>query len=171
MEIDRDSPLQIFLAGIIQGSITEDSIHAQDYRETLKAVLRRCLPDADVYDPIDQHRNSLQYSFGKGRDVFLFHINKAAQADLLLAFVPQASMGTAIEMWEAFNRGRLVVAITPMQSNWAVKFLSHKVLPTIEEFERFAESGELAELITRHRQGIQHKKHREETQEAQKQSP
>ena len=144
--------MKIFLAGIIQGSITEDRIHAQDYREALKAVLHKCLPDADVYDPIDEHRNSLEYSFGKGRDVFLFHINKAAEADLLLAFLPQASMGTAIEMWEARNRGRLVVTITPMESNWAVKFLSHKVLPTIEAFERFAESGALRDLVAAHYQ-------------------
>ena len=139
--------MKIFLAGIIQGSITEDHIHQQDYRADLKHVLAKCLPDAEVYDPIDEHRNSLEYSFGKGREVFLFHINKAAEADLLIAFIPQASMGTAIEMWEAYNRGKLVIAISPMTGNWAVKFLSHRVFPTIEEFERFAQSGELAELL------------------------
>jgi len=139
--------VKIFLAGIIQGSITEDHIHQQDYRADLKRVLAECLPDAEVYDPIDEHRNSLEYSFDKGRDVFLFHINKAAEADLLIAFIPQASMGTAIEMWEACNRGKLVIAISPMTGNWAVKFLSHRIFPTIEEFERFAQSGELAELV------------------------
>ena len=139
--------MKVFLAGIIQGSITEDRIHHQDYRGELKRVLAACLPDAEIYDPIDQHRNSLEYSFDKGRDVFLFHVNKAADADLLIAFIPQASMGTAIEMWEAYNRGKLVIAISPMAGNWAVKFLSHRVFPTIDEFERFARSGELAGLI------------------------
>ena len=139
--------MKVFLAGIIQGSITEDRVHQQDYRAELKRVLAASLPDAEVYDPIDEHRNSLEYSFDKGRDVFLFHINKAAEADLLIAFIPQASMGTAIEMWEACNRGKVVIAITPMCGNWAVKFLSHRIFPTIEEFERFAQSGELAEMI------------------------
>ena len=139
--------MNIFLAGIIQGSIAEDRIHQQDYRPALKAMLARALPDAAVFCPIENHPNSLAYSFDKGRDVFRFLITKAAEADVLLAFIPQASMGTAIEIWEAWNSGRLVIAISPLKSNWVVKYLTHKVFPTIEEFERFAASGELAAFI------------------------
>ena len=37
-------------------------------------------------------------------------------------------MGTAIEMWEAYQHGAAVVTISPMRHNWAVKFLSHAAL-------------------------------------------
>lgn len=140
--------MKIFLAGIIQGSIVEDRIHTQDYREELKRVLHRAVPDAEVFCPIEHHPKSLDYSFDKGRDVFNCLVEKAAACDVLLAFIPQASMGTAVEMWEARNRGRLVITISPLKSNWVVKFLSHKIFATIDEFERFAESGSLAELIS-----------------------
>lgn len=142
--------LKVFLAGIIQGSIAEERIHEQDYRSRLKQLLSDALPDAEVFCPIENHPNSLGYSFSKGRDVFMFLMDKAAEADLLLAFVPEASMGTAIEMWEAFNRGKLVVAISPLKKNWTVKFLSHKLCATLEEFEEFARSGELEEMLSAH---------------------
>lgn len=142
--------MKIFLAGIIQGSIAEERIHGQDYRTRLKRTLSNALPDAEVFCPIENHPNSLGYSFAKGRDVFMFLMAEAAEADVLLAFVPEASMGTAIEMWEAFNRGKLVITISPLKKNWTVKFLSHKVVATLEEFERFAESGGLAELVAEH---------------------
>lgn len=142
--------MKVFLAGIIQGSIAEDRIHGQDYRSRLKSVLSKALPGAEVFCPIENHPNSLGYSFAKGRDVFMFLMKKAAEADVLLAFVPEASMGTAVEMWEAYNCGKLVIAISPLKKNWTVKFLSHKVLADMEEFERFAESGELAEMVAAH---------------------
>ena len=149
-ETEWGKHLKVFLAGIIQGSIADERIHQQDYRSRLKQLLRDTLPDAEVFCPIENHPNSLGYSFTKGRDVFMFLMRKAAETDLLLAFVPEASMGTAIEMWEAFNRGKLVIAISPLKTNWAVKFLSHKICATLEEFEEFARSGGLEELLSAH---------------------
>jgi hypothetical protein len=141
---------RIFLAGIIQGSIQEDKIHQQDYRSEIKEVLRRHVPDAEAFCPIENHPESLGYTFEQGREVFNFLINRAAESDVVLAFVPEASMGTAVEMWETRKRGRLVLTISPMRKNWVVKYFSHRVFATIEEFERFARSGELADLIARH---------------------
>jgi len=142
--------VEIFLAGIIQGSIADERIHQQDYRDRLKCALRRALPEATLFCPIENHPNSLGYSFAKGRDVFRFLVDKAARSDVLLAFVPEASMGTAIEMWEAYNRGKLVIAISPLKKNWAIKFLSHRIFGTLEEFEGFVASGGLADLIASH---------------------
>ena len=47
------------------------------------------------------------------------------QFDLLIAYVPEASMGTAIEMWEAHQHARVVVTITPLSHNWVVQITSH----------------------------------------------
>ena len=58
----------------------------------------------------------------------------AATADVLVAYVPEASMGTAIEMWQAFKAGAHVFTISPLAENWVVKFLSQRVFATLDEF-------------------------------------
>ena len=69
------------------------------------------MPGAHVYDPLADHSNSLEYEEDQGRFVFLYHNQLCGQVDVLLAFIPEASMGTAIEMWEAYRHGRIVVTI------------------------------------------------------------
>jgi len=137
----------IFVAGIIQGSVRDTSIHSQSYRERLVGLLRSAFPELDVFCPIENHPNSLGYSDEEARRTFLGLMDRAGEADVLVAYVPEASMGTAIEMWLAQRRGRVVVAISPMAANWAVRFLSTVVLPDIEAFERFVESGRFARLL------------------------
>jgi len=141
--------VRVFLAGIIQGSIAEKRIHSQDYRFRVIDALE-CLPDAEVLDPISDHPNSLEYSARKSRDVFFELMRRAGEIDVLVAFVPEASMGTAIEMWEAWRSGALVVAITPMAVNWSIRFLTHRVYTTLEEFEAAASNGEFRQLVEEH---------------------
>ena len=137
----------IFVAGIIQGSLKDPTIHSQDYRERIVGLLRRTFPEAEVYCPIENYPHSLGYSDDEARATFLGLMERAGEADVLVAFVPEASMGTAIELWQAHRRGRLVVTISPMAVNWAVRFLSAVVLPDIDAFERYVRSGELARLL------------------------
>ena len=56
-------------------------------------------------------------------------------------------MGTAIEMYEAFRSGAVILSITPMSANWVVKLYSHKVFPGLESFENYLASGELKSLL------------------------
>ena len=65
----------------------------------------------------------------------------------MLAFLPEASIGTAIEMFEAYEHDRIVVVISPMIHNWAVKFLSHLLYPDIEQFEQDVRSGEFSRKL------------------------
>ena len=134
----------------MQGSHVESLLHGQDYRPYLKALLRDHLPQANVYDPLADHPKSLNYDALKGRDVFLHHNRMCREVDILLAVLPEASMGTAIEMWEAHQHGAMVVSISPMKHNWAVKFLSHELYADIPEFETALKSGRLAERIQQH---------------------
>jgi len=136
-----------FVAGIIQGSLRDPTIHSQGYRERIVGLLRGAFPEHQVYCPIEQYPDSLQFAEETARDTFFGLMERAAAADVLVAFVPEASMGTAIEMWQAHRRGRLVVAISPLAVNWAVRFLSTVVLPDLAAFERFVRSGELAGLL------------------------
>ena len=139
--------MRFFLAGIMQGSHTEAVLHAQDYRQQFKRLLQSRFPTAEVYDPLTDHSNSLTYDDATGRTVFFGHNQMCREVDVLFAFVPEASMGTAIEMWEAYQHGAAVITISPLRHNWAVKFLSHTVYNDVAEFEAALESGEVARRI------------------------
>ncbi len=139
--------MRFFLAGIMQGSHTRAAVHDQAYRTRLRRLLEVHFPQAEVYDPRDDHARSLAYDDATGRSVFFRHNQMCGQVDVLLAFVPEASMGTAIEMWEAHQHGAAIVTISPLRHNWAVKFLSHALYVDMAEFEVALESGELARRI------------------------
>jgi len=139
--------MQVFLAGIMQGSHLGAVLHNQDYRTRLKEKIERHLPDAAVYDPLADHRDSLDYEPDKGREVFLHHNRLCGEVDVVIAFVPEASMGTAIEMWEAHRNSRVVITISPLAHNWAVRFLSDAVYPDLEQFEASLTSGRVLRAI------------------------
>jgi hypothetical protein len=141
--------MRIFLAGIMQGSHLASVLHNQSYRARLRELLAQQFPDAELYDPLADHGESLAYDDATGRRVFLHHNAMCREVDAVIAFVPEASMGTAIEMWEAFQCGRAVVTISPLVHNWAVRFLSHAVYSTQESFEAALRSGEVERLIRR----------------------
>ena len=136
-----------FIGGIIQGSINDVAIHPQDYRTRIKDLLLRWVPGADVYCPIENHPDSLRYEDTHARSVFFGHVDRCGETDVLVAYLPEASMGTAVEMYEAQRKGHIVLTISPMSANWVVKFLSTRVFADLDEFERFVESGELVELL------------------------
>ena len=140
--------MRFFLAGIMQGSHTAAAMHAQDYRQRIAKLIAAHFPDAEIYDPRLQHPDSLGYGKATGREVFFHHNRMCREVNVLLAFVPEASMGTAIEMWEArINTRAAVVAISPLKHNWAVKFLSHALYADEAEFVAALESGQSARRI------------------------
>ena len=141
--------MRIFLAGIMQGSHVAAVLHNQSYRERLRELLGQHLAGCEVYDPLADHRDSLDYDEQQGREVFLRHNRLCGEVDLVVAFVPEATMGTAIEMWEAKRHGRLVAAISPLKHNWVVRFCSDLLYETVEAFEAAIISGELARQIER----------------------
>ena len=131
----------------MQGSHTRMVLHDQDYRRHLKELIEENFPEADVYDPLANHSGSVNYDDETGRETFLGHNQMCSEVDVLLAFVPEASMGTAIEMWEAYRHGAAVIAISPMTLNWAVKFLSHEIYADVARFEQDVKNGRLARRI------------------------
>ena len=139
--------MKVFLAGIMQGSHREAILHGQDYRGRLKRLLASHWPEAEVYDPLEDHGDSINYDDHQGRDVFFRHNRMCREVDVVLAFVPEASMGTAIEMWEAHQNGRAVIAISPLEHNWSVKFCSHEIYPDLDVFEAALVAGHVLERI------------------------
>jgi hypothetical protein len=139
--------MRFFLAGIMQGSHVGRVLYEQDYRRRIADLLAAYWPEAEVYDPRADHAASIDYDEATGRRVFFRHNQMCREVDALLAFVPEASMGTAIEMWEAYRHGAAVITISPMVHNWAVRFLSHALYPDIEQFEAALADGRLARTI------------------------
>lgn len=139
--------MRFFLAGIMQGSHTEALVHDQDYRQRIKRLLGSEFPQSEIYDPRGEHADSINYDEATGRRVFLQHNQMCREIDVLLAFLPEASMGTAIEMWEAYTHGAAVITISPLKHNWAVKYLSHALYADVEEFEAAVDSGRVARQI------------------------
>jgi nucleoside 2-deoxyribosyltransferase len=90
------------------------------------------MPEAEVYDPYDGHETSVHYDTEKGESVFRASLEKIGECDLMIAFIPVASMGTAIEMWECRGMGIPIWSITEMQDNWVVRFCSEMIFSDIE---------------------------------------
>ena len=141
--------MNIFLAGIIQGSIAEAKIHSQDWREPIKQAIARCLPQAEVYCHYTQHPNSITYGLDEIKATLADGIARAAACDVLVAYVPSASMGTAVEIYEAARAGAVVLTISPMIANWVLRAYSDRLLATVEEFEAFLAAGGLTQLLAR----------------------
>jgi hypothetical protein len=146
--------MRVFLAGIMQGSHVGAVVHNQDYRARIRELLETHLPGVELYDPAADHRDSLEYDDQQGRSVFFYHTRLSSEVDVVLAYVPEATMGTAIEMWQAYQHGKAVLTISPLTHNWVVRFLSHEVYADLDEFEEALQSGRvlhrLAEILPGH---------------------
>ena len=129
--------MKVFLAGIMQGSRLDNGIHSQDYRKAIRAALAARSTDIELVCPFEMHPNSVNYDDATGKRTFLSTIEIAAGCDALIAYVPEASMGTAVEIWEAYKAGEPVYTISPLVSNWALRFLSTRMFRDVDEFVDF----------------------------------
>jgi hypothetical protein len=138
-----DARRRVFIAGIMQGSRRGDGIADQGYRARITQVLQQHLPEVEVVDPLMLYPESIVYTPEQARHAFIDLAETAGCCDVVVAFAPEASMGTAIEMWQAYRAGARVYTISPMRANWVVAYLSEQVFDTLEEFLAFVEAGGL----------------------------
>ncbi|NQU76588.1 MAG: hypothetical protein HQ546_09780 [Planctomycetes bacterium] len=141
--------MKVFLAGIIQGSKIEAQIHSQDWRGPIKQAMLKYLPQAQVYDHYDEHPDSITYPMPLVMATLAEGIRRARQCDLLVAYLPSASMGTAIEMYEAACNGAVVLTISPLEANWVVRAYSDHIFPDLDAFRAFLASGKIKEVFTK----------------------
>ena len=139
--------MDVFLAGIIQGSLVEAKIHGQDWREPIKRVLESHLPEAKIYCHYSEHPNSITYDLPEIKRTLADGIARAGACDLLIAYVPSASMGSAIEIYEAGRGGAAIVTISPLAANWVIRAYSDVIFSDIESLEKWAADGKLANLV------------------------
>jgi hypothetical protein len=139
--------MQVFIAGIMQGSRLDEDIDEQNYRQAIARTILAHHPDVEIVDPNELHPDGVNYDDEQARVTLLELADLAAGSDLLVAFAPQASMGTAIEMWQAYQAGAPVITISPMAANWVVRHISDVVLPNLAAFEVWVAEGGLAPLL------------------------
>lgn len=139
--------MRVFIGGIMQGSMQEQSINDQDYRQTIGQMVGAQHPDAEIVDPLALFPDSVDYDDDCARRVFFALAGEAARADVVIAYLPEASMGTALEMVRAYDVGTPVVSISPMTHNWFIRFLSRRVFPTLEAFDDWLRTGGLEAIV------------------------
>jgi molybdopterin converting factor small subunit len=142
-----DRPIRVFIAGIMQGSRRENNLIEQDYRRTIAEFLQQQLTAIEIVDPLALHPNSIEYDNEAARRTLIGLAQEAGRADVVIAFVPEASMGTALEMWEAFHQQRPIFTISPLIHNWVVKCLSTQVFEDLAAFRAFVTSGEFVRQV------------------------
>ena len=138
--------MRIFIAGIMQGSRLDHRIDDQDYRRIVSDAIVKHHPDVEILDPNELHPGGVDYHDALAKTTLLEMADLAGKADLVVAYAPRASMGTAIEIWEAFRAGIPVVTISLMSANWVVKHLSSVVLPDLRAFRAWVTDGGLDKL-------------------------
>lgn len=139
--------MHIFIAGVMQGNRLDHEIDDQDYRVRIGDALKGAFPDARITDPWAMNLGSVHYDADRARRTFVDMTVRAGEADLLIAYLPTLSMGTAMEMWQAFQSGTYIIAITPYVHHWAIRFTADEVLPDLESLLDKIRSGELTRMI------------------------
>ncbi len=124
--------MRIFIAGVMQADRTDHLIEAQEYRHQITQALRQHAPGIEIIDPFALHPNSVTYGEKQARETFHTMTRLAGTADLLIAYLPKPSMGTAMEMWQAHQAQTYIVAVTPLVHHWAVRFTANEILPDLE---------------------------------------
>jgi hypothetical protein len=134
---ERGAEVRVFIAGVMQASSLGKGIVDQGYRSAIRAALLARWPDLTVVDPFELHPMSVEYEDAAAAETLFRMIDLASSSDLMIAYAPVASMGTALEMYAAYQQGVPVLTISPMRDNWVVRALSRRVFPDLPSFKAF----------------------------------
>jgi sulfur carrier protein ThiS len=140
-------PLTVFIAGVMQSNRRDTLIDSQNYRLQIAAALKNQIPDVQIIDPWAKNRDSINYNDEQARHTFLSMTAKASDADLLIAYLPQPSMGTAMEMWQAYQADTIIIAVTPFVHHWAIRFTANQILPDLDALFALLENGRFLQEI------------------------
>ena len=109
----------------------------QQYRTEIREALLARWPWLEVVDPFELHPDSVTYQDAEAKDTLFRMIELASSSDVVIAYAPVASMGTAVEMYAAYLRDVPILTISPMTDNWVVRTLSRRVFSDIASFVAF----------------------------------
>jgi len=139
--------MKIYISGIMQGSTKSHGIQEQDYRKLIRDAVKIHHPDAEIYDPFLRFPDSVEYDDHRAKQVLLELAAEAGTSDVVIAFLPKASMGTALEIIRASDNGKTIISISPMKKNWFINAFSAKIFPTLDDFCTWISQNHLEEII------------------------
>ncbi len=140
--------VSFYLAGVMQGSNMDSSHVPQDYRQTIKNIILIEYPDAEIFCPMEMFPNAPLLNDEVAKSIIFKGVEIASEVEAVIAFLPEASMGTAVELWEAHNNSRVNIVISPMKYNLLLRTVADVIIPDISGFKEFVSSGKLKELLT-----------------------
>lgn len=152
----RKSSIAYFVSGVMGGSgegksnLSGVAVESQDYRAQMREAILAADPTATIVDPAELVKTrsiSLHPSgpvdwssdiavatmFGECCDL-------AARCDVIISYLPSASMGSAVELHAAHESGKLVLVVAPgenMKRNWVIRVYADHVFDSIEELRRW----------------------------------
>jgi hypothetical protein len=147
MSYPPGDPMKIFIAGIMQGSIKGHGIQEQDYRQRIREAIKVHQPEAKIVDPFSLFPDSVTYDDQRAKQVLFAMAAEAGSSDIVIAYLPKASLGTALEMIRAYDNGKTIISISPMAENWFIRAFSTMIFPSLDEFCSQARQTPLTELI------------------------
>lgn len=140
--------MKIYLSGVMQGSIKGHGIQEQGYRQIITDAIRVLHPEAEIFDPFAAFPNSVEFDDAQAKEVLFFMADEAASSDIVIAYLPEASMGTGLEMIRAYDNGKAVISITSLEKNWFIKSVSEVVFSSLDDFCGWVRKTDLSELIS-----------------------
>lgn len=139
--------MKVFVAGVMQGNRKDNKIYSQDYRMIISQKLFSLVKHIEIIDPDKTDPERLFYTQEQASEMFFRYSFMAGKVDLLIAYIPEASMGSAVEMWEAWKNKVPIVTISPIKLNWVVKLLSNKIYTSLDEFLKYFNNESLDKLM------------------------
>jgi len=139
--------MKVFIAGIMQGSKKGKGIQEQDYRARIREAIKLRFPEVEVLDPFSLFPDSVEYDDRRAKQVLFDMAAEAASSDVLIAYLPEASMGSALEMIRAYDNGKTVYCITPMEKNWFINSVSTRNFVDLDDFVTWLQQTQLEDLI------------------------
>lgn len=134
--------MDVFISGVMQGSREDHLIGDQDYRNQIAQMLQENVPDVNIIDPWKIHPDSVNYDQNQAGQALLSFTKLVKEVDVLIAYLPQASMGTAVEMWTAFEANIPIISISSLNHNWVISVTSNLVLPDLKSLLEYIRSGD-----------------------------
>ena len=104
--------MRIYVAGVMQGSKKGKGIQGQGYRQVISDAIKVLHPDADIVDPLQLFPDSVGYDLEQAKRTLFALAEEAALADVVIAYLPVASMGTGLEMIRAYDRGKIIITLS-----------------------------------------------------------
>jgi hypothetical protein len=126
--------MKIFISGVMQGSKKGVGIQGQGYRQVISDALKLQHPDAQIYDPFSAFPDAGDFDDVLSKHTLFAMAEEAGSSDIVIAYLPEASMGSALEMIRAYDNGKTIISISGLEKNWFVRAVSDRIFRSLNDF-------------------------------------